>query len=69
MEMPKLYRMGWILGGNDPHSSDPKMNARYADGTEYWLPARGYELPNFRKRCSLAWRVFTGELDAIDSRH
>lgn len=65
---PREYRMSWIIAGSDPHADDPLTTAEYSDGTKYWLPARGEELPNFRQRCSLAWAVFTGRLDAIDSR-
>ena len=68
MNMPRKYKLSHILNGNDPHASDPSMEIVMPDGESYWIPARGYEVPNLRNRVSLAWSVFTGELDAIDSR-
>lgn len=68
MIMPRKYKLSYILNGNDPHSSDPMREVIRPTGGTYWIPARGKELPNLRKRCSLAWQVFTGRLDAIDSR-
>lgn len=67
-EMPREYRMSWIINGNDPHSDDPQTRVAYSDGTSYWIPARGYEIPNLRRRIALAWAVFSGRLDAIDSK-
>lgn len=69
MDMPRKYKLSWILNGNDPHSDDPSMEVTRPDGSTYWIPARGWEIPNLLKRINLAWQVFTGKLDAIDSRH
>lgn len=67
MDMPRYYEMGRILRGTDEAWTGPLM--RVQNGTKhYWIPAREHALPNFRKRVMLAWKVFTGELDAIDSR-
>ena len=69
MDMPRKYKLSWILNGNDPHSTDPSMEVVPIEGLPYWIPARGYEMPNLKLRIALAWQVFTGRLDAIDSRH
>ena len=68
MIMPKEYKMSWIINGNDPHADDPKTQVLLDNGQSYWIPARSEEIPNFKTRLSLAWGVFTGRLDAIDSR-
>lgn len=67
MEMPRVLEMGKVLAKADPHENDAMRNVVRDDGSEYWIPARGYQIPNFRKRLSITWRVFTGRLDAIDT--
>lgn len=67
MPMPKRYKMSTLVTYEAKGHPETLMSVMGPDNHFIWLPAREHTLPNFRRRVSLAWAVFTGRLDAVDS--
>ena len=59
MKCPMMYSADQIKNWD----TDEKRND--SEGREYWQPARPYGRPSLIGRFVLAWKVFTGECDAL----